>query len=229
MAILCWDFDGTLALSHHLWSNSVKRAIDIVDPSNQVPFLGIRECMETGFSWQSPHIDYVESSGSDWWIKMNEHFYKSYLSLGVNEDDAKKASEKVKEIIMLPQNYILFETAEYTLKKAKESGHKNILLSNNYPELEVILKALGIDGYFEKIIISACIGYEKPRKEFFDIAKSLYKDEKFFMIGDSLNADIIGGKNAGMTTILVHKGFRDEADYCVDKLSDILKIRGIAK
>ena len=43
------------------------------------------------------------------------------------------------------------------------------------------------------------------------------------MIGDSVNADIIGGNNAGMTTILVHNGFNKNANYCFDDLHSIIK------
>ncbi len=224
MAILCWDFDGTIALSHHLWSNSVRKAIDLVEPENKINFLDIRKCMETGFSWQTPEVDYPESTGSKWWVSMNGHFYKSYLSLGVGEASAKKASEKVKEIIMKTENYILFETAVETLTKAKDIGHTNIILSNNYPELEDVMKELKIHHLFDFFVVSACVGYEKPRNEFFEIAKKHYPDEEFYMIGDSVSADIIGGKNAGLKTILVHKGYNKNADFCVDKLSDILKI-----
>ncbi len=228
MAILCWDFDGTIALSHHLWSNSARKAIDLISPGNEINFLDIRKCMETGFSWHTPGIDYTDATDEKWWIKMNEHFYKSYVSLGVDEEKAKKASEAVREIIKKKENYILFETAEYTLKECKKLGHTNVILSNNFPELCEILKKLNIDKYFDSVTVSACVGYEKPRKEIFDIAKEKYPDEVFFMIGDSVNADITGGKNAGMTTVLVHKGYNEIADYCVDKLSDILKIPGIA-
>lgn len=44
------------------------------------------------------------------------------------------------------------------------------------------------------------------------------------MIGDSVNADIIGGNNAGMTTILVHRGNDENADHCVDDLEQIIEI-----
>lgn len=224
MTILCWDFDGTIALSHHLWSNSVRKAINMIEPDNKINFLDIRKCMETGFSWQTPEADYPEATGQKWWLQMNEHFYKSYLSLGVSENSAKKASEAVREIILRTENYILYETAVDTLEKAKAMGHTNIILSNNYPELEQVLQNLGIRNLFEDVVVSACVGYEKPRNEFFEIAKKKYPDGEFYMIGDSVSADIIGGRNAGMKTILVHKGYNKSADFCVDKLSDILNI-----
>ncbi len=223
MAVLCWDFDGTIALSHHLWSNSVRKAIDLVEPDNSIDFLDIRKCMATGFSWHIPEKAYPHATNDKWWDLMNAHFYKSYLSLGISELSAKKASETVRDIILNPENYIIYETAIETLQKAKALGHINIILSNNFPELEQLMKTLGIADYFDSFVVSACLGYEKPRQEIFEKTKELYQGEDFYMIGDSIRADIIGGKNAGMKTILVHKGFSKEADYCADKLSDILK------
>lgn len=224
MAILCWDFDGTIVLSHHLWSNSVRKAIDIVEPDNNISFLDIRKCMETGFSWHTPEKSYPQAAGEKWWNNMNSHFYKSYLALGVGDCSAKEASEKVKEIIFRPENYILYQTAVETLQKTKELGHTNIILSNNYPELESVIKALGIHSLFDCFIVSACVGYEKPRSEIFSLVVERYPDEQLYMIGDSVSADIVGGKNAGMTTILAHKGYHPMADYCIDKLSDVIKI-----
>ncbi len=223
MAILCWDFDGTIALSHHLWSNSVRKAIDLIEPNNKIDFLDIRKCMATGFSWHTPEIAYPDATGEKWWLSMNRHFYKSYLSLGVSEISAKKASEAVREIILRTENYILYETAVATLSEAKKSGHTNVIMSNNYPELEQVLQNLGIRQLFEDVVVSACEGYEKPRTEIFDVIKSRYPHGEFYMIGDSVSADIIGGRNAGMKTILVHKGYNKNADFCVDKLSDIIK------
>ena len=224
MAILCWDFDGTIALSHHLWSNSVRKAINLIEPDNKIDFLDIRKCMATGFSWHTPEIAYPDKTGEKWWIQMNGHFYKSYLSLGVSENSARKASEAVRGIILRTENYILYETAVDTLTEAKKRGHTNVILSNNYPELELVLQSLGIRHLFEDVVVSGCVGYEKPRAEIFDVIKSRYPHGKLYMIGDSVSADITGGRNAGMKTILVHKGFSKSADFCVDKLSEVLKI-----
>ncbi len=221
MSVFCWDFDGTLAYSDHLWSNSVFRALNETVENHNITFTDIRRCNQTGFTWHTPDEDFTAFVGEKWWEFMNAHFYNSFISLGINEKQAKTASEKVKGIIMLPENYMLFEDTVSVLNKAKENGHTNIILSNNYPELETITDALGITKYFDRLVVSGLVGYDKPRKEIFDIAKSFYPDEKFIMIGDNPMADIIGGRNAGMTTVLVHKGYDPNADYCFDNLKDI--------
>ncbi len=229
MAVICWDFDGTIAYSPHLWSNSVRKALNDTIPDNNVKFTDIRKCMATGFTWHTPYEDYSKMLGEDWWAFMESHIYNSYITLGLSKSQAETASKKVRGILKRTENYTLYKTAKEALAKTKEFGHTNIILSNNHPDLKEIIDNLGIDGYFENYIISALVGYDKPRKEIFEIAKEMYPDEKFYMIGDSVSADIIGGKNAGMTTVLVHKGYNPNADFCVDKLTDVCEIRDIAK
>ncbi len=224
MSILCWDFDGTLAYSCHLWSGSVFRALNETVENHNVTFQDIRRCNASGFTWHTPECDFSHLVGDKWWEFMNAHFYNSFISLGISKSQAKSASEKVRDIIMLPSNYTLFDDVVYTLKKAKEKGHTNIILSNNYPELQQITDALDITQYFDTLVISGLVGYDKPRKEIFDIAKSFYKNENYVMIGDNPIADILGGNAAEMTTVLVHKGFDKNADYCFDNLIDICSI-----
>lgn len=152
---------------------------------------------------------------------MNKHIYESYINLGVDSGTAQKASRKVRNIIKEERNYKIYDDFKYTVTELKKHGVKNIILSNNYPELEEIVNNLRIAKYFDGIIVSALEGYDKPRKELFEIAKSRYPADEYYMIGDSVNADIIGGKNAGMKTVLVHNGFCENADFCFDRLSDI--------
>ncbi len=224
MSIFCWDFDGTLAYSCHLWSGSVFRALNETVKNHNVTFQDIRRCNASGFTWHTPERDFTAFVGEKWWEFMNAHFYNSFISLGINSSDAKTASEKVRDIIMLASNYTLFDDTVDVLKTAKEKGHTNLILSNNYPELEKITDALDITGYFDRLIISGLVGYDKPRKEIFDLAKSYYPGEEFVMIGDNPVADILGAKSAGMTAVLVHSGYDKNADYCFDKLIDIYSI-----
>ena len=60
--------------------------------------------------------------------------------------------------------------------------------------------------------------------EIFELANIKYPNAEIYMIGDNVNADILGGKQAGMKTILVHKGYSEHADYCFDNLKEILSL-----
>lgn len=225
MAILFWDFDGTLVHSTPLWSNSVFTALKTVDKNTSVAFSDLRSCMASGFTWHTPNEDYRSLTGDKWWEFMNVKIKGDYIYLGVDPDAADKASKMVRRIIKEKDNYKLYPDTIPTLKAVINKGHKNVILSNNYPDLTDVLKKLHLDTYFDNYIISAMVGYDKPRTEIFEIAKGLYpNDTDFIMIGDNPHADIIGGKNAGMKTILVHNEKNNTADYCFDNLQSILEI-----
>lgn len=225
MSIVYWDFDGTLVKSNPLWSGNVFMALSETCTEHNIEFGDIRRCMAHGFTWHTPQNDYTAFKNEKWWEIMNKHIYKSYLSLGVDDETARAATQKVRSIIKRTENYTLYPDCISTLDALKTLGNKNIILSNNYPDLIEVIKNLKLDKYFDGYVISAIEGYDKPRKELFDIAKNFNKnDEPMFMVGDNIIADIIGGNNSGMSTVYVHNGYCKEASYCADTLSEIPNI-----
>lgn len=224
MAVIFWDFDGTVVYSTHLWSSSVLSALKEVEPETHIRLEDIRKYMAFGFTWHTPDEDYSSLKGEKWWAFMNKHIYESYTNLGVDRKTAQKATGKVRNIVKEKRNYTLYDDFICTVTELKKRGFTNVILSNNYPELKEVMDKLQIAEYFDGIIVSALEGYDKPRKELFEIAKSRYQAEAYYMIGDSVNADIIGGKNAGMTTFLVHNGYNSKAGYCIDNLKSVLTI-----
>ena len=86
--------------------------------------------------------------------------------------------------------------------------------------------------YFEQSFISEEIGYNKPAKEYFQIAFSRipgFDPAECVMVGDSLTGDIQGGKNAGLRTVWVnphHKVAPDhlKPDYEIEYLADLPKL-----
>lgn len=225
MSIIYWDFDGTITYSNSLWSGTVFDSLKQVEPNTAVEFTEIRKYMAKGFTWHTPNNNYTTFTNDKWWDFMTDKIANDYISLGVSKDNAVKAAQLIRENIKSIERYTLYDDAISTLKVLKEKGHKNIILSNNYPDLIEIIEKLNLTEYFDGYVISAVEGYDKPRKELFDIAKKYNTDNQpMYMIGDSENADIIGGNNAGMTTIFVHKGFSDKADYCCDTLKEIMVI-----
>ena len=69
------------------------------------------------------------------------------------------------------------------------------------------LTSANLYRFFEAVFISQELGFNKPAKEFFDACFARIPDfdpEKAVMVGDSLTSDILGGKNAGITTVWVN-------------------------
>ena len=105
--------------------------------------------------------------------------------------------------------------------------------SNSSKEQQLIkLTKANMLKYADHMFISDEIGVAKPAKEYFDICMErlspITKDE-VILIGDSPTADIAGGVNYGIKTCWFNfTGIETpenlNADYCVDKLSEIHQI-----
>ena len=65
----------------------------------------------------------------------------------------------------------------------------------------------GVSNFMEDVFISEKLGCEKPGARIFDAALralGVENREHVLMVGDSLTSDILGGKNAGITTVWVN-------------------------
>lgn len=78
------------------------------------------------------------------------------------------------------------------------------LITNGFKEVQYIkISQSGLEPYFQEIIISEEVGYQKPDPMIFVAAMeraSATKDE-CLMIGDSFEADILGAHRAGIDSI----------------------------
>ena len=82
------------------------------------------------------------------------------------------------------------------------------------------IDSAGIEKYFDGMFISEEIGGRKPEPEYFE--KCFERIPNFHkthtaILGDSLSADMQGGKNAGITTIWFNRDdMPDEEGVCPD-------------
>lgn len=94
------------------------------------------------------------------------------------------------------------------------------------------LKDSGLLPYIDEVFISDIIGYNKPKQEFFDYCFRKigdYDKNRYIIFGDSLSADMAGGKNAGITTCLYDpedkiKMPNEYCDYKVNSLAAFEKM-----
>ncbi|HET7118652.1 MAG TPA: YjjG family noncanonical pyrimidine nucleotidase [Hanamia sp.] len=119
-----------------------------------------------------------------------------------------------------------YEILDYLTKK-KYSLH---LLTNGFEKTQRIkLESAHLTGYFKNVVTSETSNSVKPKKEIFEYAlqKAKGKMEESIMIGDNLNADILGAKNAGMDSIFVNyinaEG-SDDPTYTIHHLKELESI-----
>lgn len=90
---------------------------------------------------------------------------------------------------------ILEELGEFATIAAASNANQKVQMSR--------LERSGLLPYFDDIFLSEKLGVNKPSAKFFELALKelgIKNKEKVLMIGDSLTADIQGGKNAGIDT-----------------------------
>lgn len=102
------------------------------------------------------------------------------------------------------------------------------IITNGFEEVQHIkLKNSGIDHYFSEIITSERAGYKKPDKRIFDFSVSLADThvEKSIMIGDSLDADILGAKNAGMHQVFFNPNKEEHSEDITHEISSLKELK----
>ena len=81
---------------------------------------------------------------------------------------------------------------------------KQYIVTNGVRETQIKKITLaGFSELVEEIFISGDVGYEKPRKDYFDYCLSKIEEKdlsKILIVGDSLTSDIAGGNNANIPT-----------------------------
>ena len=130
------------------------------------------------------------------------------LNYVVNDDLIHLLSEEY--INILPSNNYLFDGTVELLEYLHPKYELHII-TNGFEEVQDLkLEKSGIKKYFDKIITSESVGVKKPNPKVFKFAleKALAKPENSIMVGDNLEADIIGAINCGISSI--HFNLHDE-------------------
>lgn len=130
----------------------------------------------------------------------------------------------------LPNRNLLFPYTVELLTYLEDKGYALHLITNGFESVQhAKLKNSGIDRFFGKVITSEGSNSLKPNKEIFEYAFQLTGANiaTSIMIGDHLEADIMGAKNAGIDQVFVNhirQTASFEPTYTVYGLKEMLEI-----
>jgi HAD superfamily hydrolase (TIGR01549 family) len=118
-------------------------------------------------------------------------------------------AEQLRDYWLSEAVFRAYEDAEHTLKKLKNSGFQLITISNvsSSRNLATYLRKAGLLEYFDILIASGDVGFEKPNPEIFRVASRLSKTpvEKILHVGDKYEEDYLGARAAGVNAILIDR------------------------
>lgn len=136
------------------------------------------------------------------------------------------------------ENWELESDSVETLERLKSEGYRLGIFSNAGDDKDVqdLARSFGIRAYFDFILTSAACFYRKPHPRAFEIALAQWNatPDEAAMIGDTLEADIFGAKQSGMTAIWITRRaqFKDEdirrikPDFSIRKLPELFPTLG---
>ena len=94
-----------------------------------------------------------------------------------------------------------------TLDRLRSSGYRMGVISNASDDADVqrLVDNAGIRGYFDFVLSSAACGIRKPNPSIFEIGLEHWRlaPRETVMVGDTLGADILGARNAGIYSIWI--------------------------
>ncbi|PKP26299.1 MAG: noncanonical pyrimidine nucleotidase, YjjG family [Bacteroidetes bacterium HGW-Bacteroidetes-2] len=133
----------------------------------------------------------------------------------------------VSYIDTLSENNFLFDGTVELLEYLKPKYQLHII-TNGFEEVQYKkMKNSKIDQFFNTITNSEMVGVKKPNPKIFHYAleKANTSAEKSVMIGDNLEADIIGAENVGMQTVFFN--YKNQPTDHHFSVSNLLEIKNI--
>ena len=105
------------------------------------------------------------------------------------------------------KNWRLEKDTITCLEALQQANYKMGIISNAGDDRDVqqLIKRFNIDPYFELVLTSAACGYRKPHQRIFELALEYFnvRAEEVAMVGDTLDADILGANQMGMYSIWI--------------------------
>ncbi|RPI90941.1 MAG: HAD family hydrolase [Chloroflexi bacterium] len=106
-------------------------------------------------------------------------------------------------------NWILEDDTLPTLMKLEADGYRLGLISNAGDDQDVqqLVRRFDVAQYFDFVLTSAACSYRKPHPRIFELALSNWycPPSEAVMVGDNLDADIRGAKNAGLYAVWISR------------------------
>lgn len=213
-----WDSDGTLLYGNESFKCSLIRAFE--EFGYVLEEAAARSFMRSVCSWYVPERDHSDKNGEEWWEDLLREICRFCKEHEVAEQNIAPICNAFRKGVVTFE-YEMYPDAKKVLQHFKAKGYENYIISNNFPELGEVFCRLGLDSEISGYILSASVGYEKPRKEIFEYALSLAGNpEVRYMIGDNPIADYQGGLDAGLIPVLVHN--IKEGLVCCETLEDLI-------
>lgn len=208
-----WDFDKNSALTFEKIFKTHQIQVDITD------FLTVYEPINLNF-WKLYRKDQIDKESLRY-RRLKESF--DAIHMGVHDDVINQLSEDY--IVSLPTFNHLFDGTLDLLEYLKPHYQLHIITNGFQVAQDQKMEQSKISNYFKTVTNSEMAGVKKPNPIIFNYAiNSAAADKtKSLMIGDNMEADILGALDFGMDAICFnyHGAKIDDSIKQVTNLKDL--------
>jgi HAD superfamily hydrolase (TIGR01549 family) len=218
LRVLLFDLGGTLMYEKDPWPPIISRAEEALHVT--LASAGIQlgpEAYGEGVSFldfytrrrqaRSDHAEVISSSLLRMLLEQNGY-------LGVDEQVVRQALQAMYAVTQT--NWVAEEDALPVLQTLRSAGYRLGLVSNAADDdnTQILIDKGGIRPYVEFIVSSAACAIRKPHPRIFELALDFFKEpvSKTAMIGDVLDADILGANQLGIFSIWITRRAQPTAE-----------------
>ncbi|WP_456367541.1 HAD family hydrolase [Thermococcus sp.] len=146
----------------------------------------------------------------------------------ISEEELREITSNVEETFF--KFLKLYPDAIPFLSGVRKLGATVVLITDSSTEWQrKKIRVLGIEDYFDDVIISGETGHSKLDDYNFQLALRRFPSDEIYAVGDRDDTDMRGGKSIGAITILVRRGYFKSrkvefADYVVKDLFEALEV-----
>jgi len=231
MISICFDLDGTLcdaaAAEEAAMVEVVKRiASEGVEPGRAA--LAFKESFDR---YEEVYAELVIKHGLGEKQIRRRQVADTLSALGLEE---LRLVEELSEAhwATMSRGFRLYPEAAEVLRKLG-SRYRLSLLSNGPSDLQrEKIRVVGVEGYFDHIVISGEVGYFKPSREVFMcmVGRLGAEPREVMYIGDNYEKDILGALGAGLRAVWVNRSDKvqptsgQKPERTVRDLSELLAV-----
>lgn len=202
---------------------------------------------QNGFDFSDQLYEYFKTRNKELWLELEKEkitrsqlfetrFNLLFEKCGADTskmDLLKINSDFIKE---MARNGVLMDGAlDFVKKLSSQIKNARIYIITNGAVVNAQgrLESTGLNQYIKETFVSEAMAYSKPSKEYFDIVlnKIAEPKENCIVIGDSLSSDMLGAKNAGLTSCWfmpqgeIEKSMKDyDIDYKADNFEELFEV-----
>ncbi len=221
---VCFDLDGTLYDFIKVMKHSLR--ITLVELVRRIPECGEKLTIDKMIQIRNHTAQELKGKTTNLEEVRLESFRRTLNYCGADDDEF---AEQLNQLYLKHrfEDMVLFDDALPTLEGLKGRYTLSIVSNgNSYP------RKLGLEDYFQFIILAQDVGIEKPDPGIFHLAveKAGCLLDEFLYVGDSQGDDIVGSRKAGVKIAWFNRANAQlrsnipRPDYEIDKLSMLLKI-----